>query len=432
MTRFLRFLVRNWPLKLAALVMAMLLYGGLVVSENAQEFPGRVPIEGLNQPRSVVVLSNLGDVRLVRYYAPDSPGIRLDSSYFRATVDLSSVDPRAGVVSVPVKVVAIDPRIQVLEYEPSRINVELDEVLTRSVPVQVDYGTAPNGLDVRVPVVETTSVAVAGPASLVRRVVAAEARLRIDPSGLDIDRDVELVAVDQLGDVLTPVDISPSSVRVRIAIFTNRDTRSLPVSPIINGVPAAGFEIASVTVDPPVVSVEGDADQLTALTRLDTVPVSIAGASGTVSVVTSLSLPTGVLPLGTPTVTVRVAMRQVSATRTLNAGIVLVGARSDLTYSLSVDRVLVTLGGTTQDLDRVSGASFTVSLDVTGLAPGSKSVLVAMTLPTGVTLVAVNPQVVTVTASQPAQAATPGASPSSATSGSPSPGGSPPPSASPT
>ena len=407
MTRAFRFLVRNWPLKLAALTMSVLLYGGLVLSENAQAFEGRIPIEGVNQPRTVALLSNLGDIRVVRYYAPDAAGTRLDSSSFRATVDLSGVDPRAGLVSVPVKVVAIDPRIQVLEYEPSRINVQLDEVVSRVVPVKVDFGVPPAGLDVRDPVVASKSVAVAGPASVVRRVAAAEARLRIDPSGLDIDREVELVPVDDLGEVVVPIDVTPTTVRVRIAVFTNRETKSLPVTPIIIGLPAAGFEIASVTVDPPIVSVEGDADQLAGLSRLDTVPVSVAGASASVSVVTGLSLPTGVLPLTAPSVTVRITLRPVAATRTLSAGIVLVGARPDLAYVLSTDRILVTIGGALFDLDRLSGSAFTVTIDVSGLEPGIRGVPVSVALPAGVTLLAVSPQTVTVTAAPPAVVASP-------------------------
>ncbi len=401
MTRALRFLVRNWPLKLGALTMAILLYGGLVLSENARAFEGRIPIEGINQPRTAVLLSNLGDVRVVRYFAPETAGIRLDTGSFRATVDLAGIDPTAGLVSIAVKVVAIDPRIQVLEYEPSRINVQVDEVVSRVVPVKVDWGVPPAGLDVRDPVLSTESVAVAGPASIVRRVAAAEARLRIDASGLDIDRDVELVPVDDLGQVLAPVDVTPATVRVRIAVFTNRDTKSLPVTPIITGLPAAGFEIASVTVDPPVVSVEGDADQLAALTRIDTVPVAIAGGVASVSVVTGLSLPTGVLPLNAPSVTVRITLRQVAATRTLSAGIVLIGGRPDLAYGLSTDRVLVTIGGTSAELDRIAGSSFTVSVDVSGLVPGVRSLAVSVSLPAGLTLLAVTPGSVTVTAAEP-------------------------------
>jgi YbbR domain-containing protein len=414
MKRLLAFLVRNWPLKLAAVTMAVLLYGGLVLSENVQAFEGRIPIEGINQPRSMVLLSNLGDVRVVRYFTPDSAGIRLDSSYFRATVDLANVDPKAGAVSLPVKVVAIDPRVQIQEYEPSRINVQLDEVVTRTVPVRVDWGVVPPGLDVREPTISVESATVAGPASVIRRVASAVARISIDPSGLDVDRDVELLPVDDLGEVLTPIDVTPATVRVRIAVFTDRQSKSVPVAPIITGAPAAGYEIASVTVDPQVVAVEGDADQLTGLTRVDTVPVSVAGSSSTVSIVAELSLPTGVLPLGQNTVTVRITLRQVAATRTLSAGIVLRGSRPDLVYALGADRVLVTIGGSAAALDRLAGATFTVAVDVSGLSPGTSGLPITVTLPEGLNLVSLNPGSVSVTATPATPTQAPTAAPTSA------------------
>jgi YbbR domain-containing protein len=430
MKRLVNFLVRNWPLKLAAVTMSVLLYGGLVLSENAQAFEGRIPIEGINQPESVVLVSNLGDVRIVRYFAPAAAGVRLDSSFFRATVDLSELDPRSGLSSAAVKVVAIDPRIQVTDWEPSRINVQLEEVVTRTVPVRVDWGVVPPGLDVREPVVAVESVSVAGPASVVRRVAAAVARLRIDPSGLDVDRDVELVPVDELGNPLTPIEVAPTSVQVRIAVFTDRQTKSVPVAPVVSGTPAAGYEIATVSVEPRVVSVEGDADQLASLTRLDTVPVSVAGSSSSVNVVTDLSLPTGVLPLGQPTVTVRITLRQVAATRTLAAGVVLTGAHGDLVYALGTNQVLVTAGGTAAALDRIAGASFTVAVDVSRLTGGTAVLPVALTLPEGITLISVNPGTVSVTASPAAPGPTPTSppvTPAPTPTGAASPASSPPP-----
>jgi YbbR domain-containing protein len=426
MKRLLAFLVRNWPLKLAAVTMAVLLYGGLVLSENAQTFEGRIPIEGIDQPRSMVLLSNLGDVRLVRYFASD-PGIRLDSSFFRATVDLSTVDPKAGAVSLPVKVVAIDPRVQILEWEPSRINVEVDEVVTRTVPIRVDIGAVPPGLDVREPALAVESASVAGPASVVRRVASALARLRIDPSGLDIDRDVELLPVDDLGEVLNPVDVTPATVRVRIAVFTDRQSKSVPVVPIISGGPALGYEIETVTVTPQVVPVEGDADQLANLVRIETVPVPIAGSASTVSVVAELSLPSGVLPLGQSTVTVRITFRQVEGSRTLSAGIVLVGERPSRVYSLGTDRVLVTVGGPVASLDRLAASAFTVTLDVSALETGAASVPVTLSLPDGVSLLSLSPGSVMVTASAaaPSQAPPPAPSPTPLSSATASPAPSP-------
>ena len=400
MSRIVWLVVHNWPLKLAAVILATLLYSGLVLSENTRTFTGSVPIQGVDQPASMILLTDLPDVVRIRYFAP-SDGIQLDSSSFRATVDLANVDPTADRVSVAVRVEAIDPRIQVLDYEPSRINIQLDEVIRRDVPIIIETGDVPPGLDVREAQLSVETATVVGPASVVLRAAAAVARVRIDPSGIDIDRDVDLVAVDELGQALSRVDVEPASVRVVIAVFTDRRTRSLSVNPIITGTPAAGFEVATVSVEPIVVGVEGDADQLAALTRLDTVPISISGISSDQERTVVLALPAGILALGDDAVKVTITLRPVTATRTFSAGIVLTGTASGFAYALSVDRVLVTVGGSVADLDRLSATTFTVSVDVTGLGSGAHDLAVGANLAAGLTLVAVSPASVTVTVQGP-------------------------------
>ena len=400
MTGLLRIVVHNWPLKVGAIALATLLYGGFVLTERSRVFPGSVPIEGLNQPANVVLLSDLGVVRRISYFTSDDVGVLLDASSFRATVDLANVDPRAGPVSLAVKVDAIDPRVSVLDWEPKRITVQLDQVVSKTVPVVVDRGLVPPGLDVRPAVLSQPDVTVRGPESIVRRIVEADARVRIDPSGLDVNQEVELVPVDAAGLALSPVDVEPAAVRVRIAVFTNRQTRSLPVNPIVTGTPAAGWEVAAVAVNPLVVTVEGDADELQPLVALDTLAVSVAGASGTLDASVGFDLPDGVLPLGADSATVSVTLRVIAGTRTLEAGMALVGARSDRTYDSAVDRVLVTLGGPIVDLDRIDAAALVATIDVTGLAPGTYDLLVAIGLPTGVSLVALAPDHVTITIGQ--------------------------------
>jgi len=406
----LRIVLHNWPLKVGAIALATLLYGGLILTERSRVFPGSVPIDGLNQPDDVVLLSDLGVVRQISYFTADEQEVLLDASSFRATVDLANVDPTAGAVSLAVKVDAIDPRVSVLDWEPKRVNVQLDQVVRRTVPVVVDRGVVPEGLDIREAVLSASEVVVRGPESIVRRVARAEARVRIDPTGLDVNQEVELVPVDVTGVQLSPVDVEPAAVRVRIAVFTDRQTRSLPVNPIVTGTPAAGWEVEAITVTPLVVTVEGDADELAPLVALDTLAVSVAGASGDIEATVAFDLPDGVLPLGEETATVTVSLRQVAGTRTLQAGLALFGARSDRTYDPAVDRVLVTLGGPIADLDRIDAAALVATIDVSGLAPGTYELAVSIGLPTGVSLVGVAPDHVTITigpAATPAPSDTP-------------------------
>ena len=71
MTRILRRIVHNWPLKLAAVGLATLMYSGLALSQNTQTYGNRVPVQYINGPSNAVVLPRIPDpITQVRYFAP--------------------------------------------------------------------------------------------------------------------------------------------------------------------------------------------------------------------------------------------------------------------------------------------------------------------------------------------------------------------------
>jgi YbbR domain-containing protein len=412
MTRAFRFISHNWPLKLAAIGLATLLYAGLVVSQTTRDFPGNVPIGIENAPADVIILSPLGAVTRIRYVAPPDLGLRIDTSSFKATIDLKGVDPSRGSVTLPVTVTAIDPRVQVLDFEPREIGVRLDRKGSKTVPIRAVVGPVPSGLQVGDPIIDGTTATVSGPQSVVNNVTEVQAAITIDGSGIDVDQVVPLVPVDTAGTKLTPIDVEPISVRVRVPVFTDRRSKTLPVKPNVAGTPAAGFEVASIEVDPPAISVEGDANDLAGLDLADTEMISVAGASSEIVQTVGLALPDGVQALGASTVKVTIRLRPVTGTRTFEAGIVLVGARPDRAYKLSTDRVVVTIGGSVADLDRLSGVTLVLSADVTGLDIGAHSVPVSANLATGLTLVAASPNPIEVTVSIGAASPAPSAAPS--------------------
>lgn len=421
MRRILRRIVHNWPLKLAAVGLATLMYGGLALSQNTQVFQGDIPVRVANLPPKTFNLSKPEPVTQIRYFAPS--GVPVATSTFSATVDLSGIKPTGGVVSVRIQVESVDGRVRVLGYEPMFASIHLDPLVSEVVPVKVEHGTVPDGLTLGDTKVDPPSVVITGPKSVVDQVVAARADVQIQPSGIDVDQDVKLVPVDSLGNAVSPVDVTPATARVTIPVFSDRQTRTLTVNVIFTGTPAAGFEIASITVQPLAVAVAGDADQLAELVRVDTEPVPLTGVSSDLTTSVRLALPTGIVPVGNDVVVVTIKLRPVTATRTFNAGIRLVGARSDLTYDVAVDQVLLTIGGSVAELDRLSGSSLVVDLDVTVLTAGSADVPVTADLPAGTILVAASPSKVRVTVTGTALSGSPG--PTNAPGASISPGSSP-------
>ena len=399
MTRLIGFVVYNWPLKLAAIALATLLYAGLVVSQSSSDFTGGVPITPVNQPADAFLLSNLPPVTRIRYLN-NADGSAPGQNSFRATIDLAGIDPSVGSIYVAVKVEATDPRFPVLDFEPRGVNVLLDPLRTKLVPVTVKLGETPSGLDVRAPEINPTQVTVSGPASVVDLVVAAQADVVISPQGIFVDRDVPLVPVDLAGARKSPVNVSPTSSHIRIPVFSNSEKRTLAVNPVTSGTPPSGYSLDTITVDPVVVLVEGDPDVLAPIVRADTQPIPIGAVTGTLSVDVPLALPSGVLS-SVSTVHVTISIKPDVGTKIFHAAVVPTGVKAGFGYDVSVGSVLVTVGGPVADLDRLDASAFTVSVNVTDLGPGAHELVPTANLQAGLRLLSIQPGTVTVTVTGP-------------------------------
>jgi YbbR domain-containing protein len=193
------------------------------------------------------------------------------------------------------------------------------------------------------------------------------------------------------------VNIEPATARIQVQIVSNEQTKTLPVSPQITGSPAAGFELGPATVQPALITVQGDADELAALDSVDTQPIAVGGISEQRTVTVGFALPSGVTVLDTEEVTVTINVRPVTGTRNFEVGVRIIGVRPEFEYQVGADRILITLGGSPTDLDRIVGATLAADLDVAALGPGTTNVRVGATLPTGISLVAASPEEVAVT-----------------------------------
>jgi YbbR domain-containing protein len=407
MNRLVKLIVHNWHLKLAAIGLASVLYAGLVLSQDAQDFTGQLPIRVENQSRNLFLIEDPPPVTSLRYFAPEgatTPG----PLTFRPFIDLGSLPDRGGSYVVPVQVTSTNPDLRILSVTPSTVEVRLDEITVKTVPVTIDFGTPPENVEVGRQAAVPSTVLVRGPNSTIQQVVAVRATVVIQPSGLNVDQDVGLIPVDAVGNAVDLVAVEPSTARISIDVFTERDSRSLPINPVLTGTPAAGFEIASVTVQPQTELVEGDADPLAELAALDTESISISGQSETQVVEAELALPEGIGRLTDEIITVTVTFRPITESRSFTAGLGLTGARGDLIYTLGADRVLLVIGGSPRDLDGLVAADGPLAtVDVTGLDPGTYDLAISADLATGLTLVAVTPPTVAVTIEAPASSPSP-------------------------
>jgi YbbR domain-containing protein len=386
-----RFFTRNWALKLGAVGLAVILYVAMVSIQSTQQWPGQVPIEPLNQPTDSYLLKPdpWPKVGSIRFIAPAD--IPVSQSSFRATVDLTNVRVGAGENAlVSVVLVAEDTRIQIVDYQPQQIRVTLDPIESKQVPVDLEVDLAED-LTRGATTLSVNEVTATGPSSAIAHVTFARADVRVDNSGLDVNEDAPLVPVDSSGNVVENVQLAPASVHVLIQIGSQVRTTTVPVSPVIDGSPAAGYYITSIDVEPSVVSVSGQANALSLLKGVAaTRSISISGATGDVSATVALELPEGVVASGATSVKVVVHLSSPPSTRTISVGVVPQGARPDRTYSLSTDNVVVTIGGATAALNVVDTSQLVAVAQVGGLDTGTYLVTLTVDTPSGIRLVSIS------------------------------------------
>lgn len=381
MRRLIGFLLRNWPLRLGAILLASVLYSGLVLSQNVRTFTGPVQIEALRQPPGVARLTELPAVTEIRYRAPLD--VIISPASFSATADMSLTEPRSGgePVTVPVTVLALDSRVVVVGYEPSSIQVHLDPVQTRSFTVQPEIGAVPEGLSVGPPNIEPQRVTVRGPSTRVDAIRSIVARVSIDASALNVDQEVDLGAFDEQGNLVTNVDIEPPRARVRIAVARQLANRTLPVVPEFIGELGNGLRVAAVEVRPVAVTVSGDSSIVTVLDGAHTEPIDLTDRTRDFELDVPLALSDDVTVTGRTVVRVSVTIVEETASRAFEVGLSVVGARAGYDYQLGSSHLNVSLGGRVQTLEAIDAGQLVASVQVGMLEAGRHLVPAAFTPP---------------------------------------------------
>jgi len=408
----MRWIFRNWELKLGATGLATILYTGLVFSGSFTEAHiSGVPIQRINQPNGAYVITqDLGNVQ-VHYRQQSGISAPVTTDSFAATVDLSQYDmQRAGQQqSLPVQVKSLADGVSWLDFSPLRVTVNLDLLDTHSVPVVIDRGTVPSGLELGTPSLSADKVDARGPRSLLNQVTAAQARVAIDASGIDFNQQVSLVPIDARGQRVDAVELTPDVISVQIPVTTQVTTKTVPVRPRVGGAPASGYQVNQVTVTPAAITLRGTPSALASVVDVPTDPVNIGGLTANQTFTVKPILPSGVrLAPGEPsTVGIIVAIGPAQASRTFLVGVGCRNVPSGSTCLPQLGQISLTIGGTQPALAALKASQITPFVNVSGLVPGTYELTPQVVLPPGITVVAFAPLQVPVVIARPSPSPSP-------------------------
>ena len=394
----------NLSLAVISLALALSLWLYVNDQENPKQtetFNSAVPIKFVNVPNGLAVANTSETSVRVQVAATKNDIKKLRVEDLSATADLGGY--QEGVQSVVVDVKPSNSSIDVTDVTPLHVDVTLDNVITKEVPVSVSLVGVPRigfaaGTSAGDQIADPTTVTVSGPESLVTLVSSAVAEVNLTNRRVDVDDErTELKPQDARGGEINRVTVNPNSARVTVKIVQVTSSREFAVVPTIRGAPASGYNITSVTVDPSAVSVSASKEilqDIDAVKGIATDEVSVADQRGDVVRQVQLTLPKGATVGDDPAPKVTVRVTIAPARGEFSYGVVpqLRNVPSGLVATLAQPIVVVTLAGELPALQSLPPESITTTVDAEGLNAGLYSLPLQITAPPGTTVVRTDPQ----------------------------------------
>jgi len=385
----------NMSLALLSVALAFTLWLYVTDRENPKQveaFNSALPIRFVNVPNDLAV-ANASEANVrIRVEATKSDLNSLRADDFDATVNLGGLDRGVNTIAVDVK--PRNGRLSVVEVTPPRIDVTLEDVRTKEVPVRVAaVGSPQQGFAAIAQTTDPVTATVTGPESLVALVDNVSAEVNLTGLRVDFTDRVELRPRDVRGGEISRMSVSPARAQVNVDIEQREVSIEFAVNPLITGQPASGYNAGAVTVDPRLVTVTGPLDVLQsidAVKGLSTEEISVADSRSDVIRTVQVTLPPGTRIQGATTVRVTVAISAAKGEATFQV----VPQIRNLGDGLAVvppAPVTVTLAGEIAQLNALSPGAILVSVDADRLAPGLYSLPAQVTAPAGLTVVRVEP-----------------------------------------
>ncbi len=389
--------IGNLGLAALSLALALSLWIFVTDKENpteAQTFNSTILIEPVNVPEAFAV-ANISETGVrIRIEAPRSEIDGLRAEDFEATLNLGGFTQ--GTQSVPIDVTPPNSRISVVSVTPERVDVTLEGRRTKEVPVRVSsVGSPVTGFVVTDERADPETATVTGPESLVELVDSVVAVVNLTGQRVSlVDERVKLEPRDARDGGISRVVVTPDAANVSIDLEQREYSLQFAVNPVITGLPAAGYNIAGISVEPRLVIVTGSLELLQsidAVRGLITDEISIDGARDDILRTVDIDVPDGATVRGPSSVGVTIDIspargeftyRVVPQIRNTADGLIVTPAGS----------ITITLIGDVPALEDLTAASIAATVDVQGLREGLYALPVVVTAPPGTTIALVEPQ----------------------------------------
>ncbi len=376
-----RWIANNYRTFLWAFALASAVWISAVTGADPDEtrsLPSPVAVQVIGQSSNLVLNSSIPKEVEITLRAPRSVWglIEADPQLVRVILDLSGLSSGEHTQDLQIQVNARP--VQIVSVAPRTITFMLEPLTTDTFDVDLSIsGEAAIGYQVGEAEMDASQVVVAGAQSQVEKVMRVRLPVNLDGIRENFDQTVKVEVLDENGQKVDGLTVSPESIRVILPVSQQGGYRDVAIKVTTIGRVASGYRLTDISVFPPVVTVFSLDPQLVGNLPgvLETQPLDLQNAQDDINTRLTLNLPAGVSVIGEQTVLVQAGVSPIESSVTL-AGerIEIIGLESGLTAQVSPTSVDIILSGPLSLLDTLTRQSVRATVDLTGLSAGTYQV----------------------------------------------------------
>lgn len=266
--------LKNWELKILALLAAVVLWFFVVGIENDSHlFQEEVEIQAINVPQGMSIVNELGKAK-IRIRADQSLIKNLTANDFDLSVDLKKA--AEGEQTLPVTATSRNNEVTVLKVDPSTVRVVLESVIEKDVKLKaVVSGNPAKGYGVQEVQVTPLTVKVSGGKTMLAGLTSINAEVKLNGSETANFKQNVILKLPDTVSASGTATLSPEQATVEVTIKEETQQKTLPVKPDLQGSVDLVTMSQKVVVAPEQVTVRGKPEALEQLTEIKTEPVSL-------------------------------------------------------------------------------------------------------------------------------------------------------------
>ncbi|SMB89562.1 YbbR domain-containing protein [Desulfonispora thiosulfatigenes DSM 11270] len=263
--------------------------------------------------------------------------------------------------------------IEIVDVNPSKVNVNIDKMAEKQVPVRVSLlGNTAKGYSSFKPTVKPSHVVLKGPKKLINTIVDARVDVNLNNTKNNLVLNLPIKVKDKNDKTYgTEVFImNPSNVEVFVPIIKDTPSKLIPIKPVLEGNPQAGYKVGRVIIEPETIEIVGEYDKLGAINYIQTEPINITGIKENTTKEVRLRLPSNVSLVYNAKVKVMIQVEDNLTVKTLQREIKVLNLDKNKNIKLSPAVGNITVEGNKEILNGLAAKDLELVIDVAGLNVG--------------------------------------------------------------